>query len=584
MDLIRLIRAIAERDFDALKQVDAAHAAAWRVPSLTGPLRLVSYALYRALEVALGERHPHTRVIAQARRLELRAAESERAFSSRGPFRKKVLFYTVRGWFIHVASEAILAKALQFRGAKAHFYLCGGGLPQCDFKPATDPHVTEPLCWRCTGLPTRLLAALGLSFDTTADLITPTVTNEATGLTEGRDLAALRKLEYRGLNLYECVEASVQRSLLRGDIPDDPRSTEIVRGYIYAAVIQANACERLLERFAPDRVVLSNGLFFAERIALDLACRRGIEVIAYERGMRPQTIVMARNKPVCWFDTDPYWTRASQQALEPDEERDLDRYLQERAGGYVGIQQLWPRMQNDVAQLRRQLRLPPRRPVLALFTNILWDTSLYRRDRAFAGMFDWLRATIAVFARNPRWQLLIRVHPAEVRLPMAASRDRVVDRLRSGWPVLPANVQVIGPEDPTSSYSLLEIADAVAVYASTIGLEAAVRGKPVVVAGRPHYSDKGFTTDVWSAESYAETLSGVLGGEDRPTARQRALARRYAYLFFFRYQLPFPWVVDFPRAQRSLRLGALARLAAGQDDVLDLICTAILEHGPYARF
>ena len=63
---------------------------------------------------------------------------------------------------------------------------------------------------------------------------------------------------------------------------------------------------------------------------------------------------------------------------------------------------------------------------------------------------------------------------------------------------LPANVILVPPDQPLSSYGLLAVSDLVLGYTTTVGLEAAVRGIPVAVAAETHYRGRGFTTDITS--------------------------------------------------------------------------------------
>ena len=102
----------------------------------------------------------------------------------------------------------------------------------------------------------------------------------------------------------------------------------------------------------------------------------------------------------------------------------------------------------------------------------------------------------------------------------------------------PDNVRVVGPDDPISSYALLDVSDVVLTYASTIGLEAAVRGLPVAVAALTHYRECGFTIDVTSHEELERALDAPRALNDD----QVELARRYAFTFFFRCMIPFPSV------------------------------------------
>lgn len=568
--------------FDRLKTLDAGHKLLRSVPALTWFFRLVSGAVYRLLELLFGRRHPHVRVEQQARKLvvgEGHGALAEPAVVRPvGTPRDRVLFFTKRGWFAHVTTEGVLAKALQQRGADPHFFLCGGVLSQCDFKPPSDPHVTSPLCRRCTGFGHRFLQSLGLPVTFMDEFLDADERSRLGGGLGRLSRVELLDYEHEGDPLGQWALPSVQRSLLRGDVGEDPWSERVLHGYVQSARIIHELAGRLLGTVKPATVVLTNGSFFAERIILEAAVRRGIDVVAYERGQLANTIVLDRDRPAVPFKTDDIFARFVEQALSDWEEERLDAYLQQRAHGDVGLQGLWPTMERDGRAIFDRLELDPERPVVTAYTNVMWDTAVFRRDRAFDGLVDWVFATIDAAAQLPDQQFVIRVHPAEVRLPMLESRDRIVDRLREHIVALPDNVVVVPPDDPASSYALMAASQAVLVYTSTVGLEAAVRGIPVVVGGLTHYRAKGFTRDVADRAIYARLIAdAVASGQLDPERRQ--LARRYAYTFFFRYQRPFPWVDDSSRANRSLEIADLDALAPGRSPEMDNLCRWILEGG-----
>ncbi len=91
---------------------------------------------------------------------------------------------------------------------------------------------------------------------------------------------------------------------------------------------------------------------------------------------------------------------------------------------------------------------------------------------------------------------------------------------------------MIGPNDLASSYPLMESSDIGLVYTSTTGLELALAGTPVVVAGETHYRGKGFTTDVSSPEEFVRVLDSALH-DPASLLVDVPEARRYAHFFFF---------------------------------------------------
>ncbi len=71
----------------------------------------------------------------------------------------------------------------------------------------------------------------------------------------------------------------------------------------------------------------------------------------------------------------------------------------------------------------------------------------------------------------------------------------------------------------------------------------ALRGTPVIVAGKTHYSNRGFTNDPKTWVDYFKLLNRQLIclSDCRLNQDQINLAWKYAYLFFFKYPQPYPW-------------------------------------------
>ena len=205
---------------------------------------------------------------------------------------------------------------------------------------------------------------------------------------------------------------------------------------------------------------------------------------------------------------------------------------------------------------------------------------MYEHDKGFDSMFDWIAHTIREFTQKPDWHLVVRTHPAETKLLMQETRDRVVDRIAREFPQLPSNVTVIGADEPLDSYSLTQLSEVVLVYSSSIGLESACAGYPVVVAGDVHYAGKGFTFDVERREDYMPAIERALAARAlSPEAID--LAHRYAHMLFFECMKDFPFLRALSRTDRSLALSDLRELDPGHDRHLDEFCDGILEGAPF---
>ncbi len=86
----------------------------------------------------------------------------------------------------------------------------------------------------------------------------------------------------------------------------------------------------------------------------------------------------------------------------------------------------------------------------------------------------------------------------------------MVDVVKQTLPELPEYIHVIHPEEKINTYDLVDITDIGLVYTTTVGLEMALKGIPVVVAGKTHYRDRGFTDDPNSWVEYFKLLEPCL--------------------------------------------------------------------------
>jgi hypothetical protein len=195
-------------------------------------------------------------------------------------------------------------------------------------------------------------------------------------------------------------------------------------------------------------------------------------------------------------------------------------------------------------------------------------------------MLEWVVSTIEWFATRPDLQLIVRVHPAELRSSLV-SRQPIVAEIRRRFPTLPSNVFIIGPESQVSTYAVMSRCNAVLIYGTKTGVELASIGIPVIVAGEAWIRNKGITMDAASAADYFALLERLPLPAAMPKA-QVERARRYAFHFFFRRMIPLEFMqpskddVPYRVSLRSFR-----ELAPGQSRGLDVICDGILHDRPF---
>ena len=307
--------------------------------------------------------------------------------------------------------------------------------------------------------------------------------------------------------------------------------------------IAALATLNWLKGHRPDVVIIPNGSIQEFGVVYRVARYLGIPTVTYEFSDQKEHIWLAQNAEIMRHETDSLWEAVQDIPLKDDEKEKINGLYAARmkATSWENFSRQWQGSptQGGIA-LREQLGLD-RRPVVLLATNVLGDSLTLGRQVFSESMEEWIVRTVEFFANHPETQLVIRVHPGEA-LTHGTSMVEVIHRV---LPELPAHIHVIGPDEKLNTYDLIEITDAGLVYTTTVGMEMAMNGIPVLVAGQTHYRNRGFTLDASTWEEYFTQLIQVLSvpSSFRLSKEQVARAWQYAYRFFYNFSFSYPWHV-----------------------------------------
>jgi hypothetical protein len=259
----------------------------------------------------------------------------------------------------------------------------------------------------------------------------------------------------------------------------------------------------------------------------------------------------------------------------PEHEAQIVKYLRARWQGTQDWIWYHDTPQEDEPQILLETGLDRSRPIIGALTNVIWDAQLHYPANAFPNMLAWMFETIRYFVQRPDLQLVIRIHPAEIR-GTVPSRQRMLDEIRREFPVLPANVIVIPPESQISTYALMAMCDTAIIYGTKMGVELTSLGIPVIAAGEAWIRNKGLTRDAHTAREYIDLLDQLPSAQRlSPETVQRA--RKYAYHYFFRRMIPVAAIEPTTGpAPYHIRLSGLDDIAPGHDEGLDVLCDGIL--------
>ena len=344
--------------------------------------------------------------------------------------------------------------------------------------------------------------------------------------------------DIKEISLWDC-----QYTLMREEVDmnnADERALYDLR--LERNTFAAKAALAWMQMNKPDVILIPNGLILEMGMIFRVARYLGIDAVTYEFNDQREQIWLAQNSSIMRQETDYLVeARCGLPVTDAMFERVADLENARRGARVWGkSKRLWQYVSSQGADETRKMLNLDDRPVVMLAANVLGDSLTLGRDIFADSMTEWITKTVQYFARRTDVQLVIRVHPGEKLVPQAKSMGTVV---KEALPELPNHIHVIGALDKINTYDLIEIANVGLAYTTTVGLETAMNGRPVISCGQTHYRGRGITIDPNSWDEYYATLEKVLS--DIPAhqlnEKQIEFAWNYAYRFFFEYPRPFPW-------------------------------------------
>ncbi|HWQ95839.1 MAG TPA: capsule biosynthesis protein [Candidatus Methylomirabilis sp.] len=484
--------------------------------------------------------------------------------------------------------DSLVAMGLWLRGADTQFLLCDHILPACEaamyvsFPNPRDFAAHGPaksLCKRCFKKGFEFYRPLPVNVRTYSEFITPDIISTSMETAAGLSTQECFEFVYRDMPIGEQARAGVLRFFGKATFEEEDQAfvEAVARRYLSGALITARAAERALDEIKPDCIVAHHGIYVPQGILGIVARKKNVRVINWGPSYRNTTLIYSHgdtyhhtfiDEPVsCWENRE----------LSPEENRNLDNYLNTRRAGKGDWSWVTPdRGENAIieehARLINGLGLDTQKPIFGLLTNVLWDAQLYYASNAFPDMIDWLFTTLDYFIAHSELQLIVRIHPHEVK---SGNRQPTGPVIAKRYPSIPKNIKIVDRDSPYSTYALMDLCRAVLIYGTKTGIELAPFGMPVIVAGDAWMRNKGISYDATSREEYLSFLDRL--PDIRPLSPQATeRARRYAYHYFFRRMIPLSSLDPAGSFPPVLLVKSLEDLLPGHDRGLDVICDGIL--------
>ncbi len=444
-----------------------------------------------------------------------------------GGLSQNAAFSLLTGWGLQLANIPVV-----------HF-VCKSGLSHCVLGTNIDNPSESPPCGRCIAQSKRLYPSADIHWfdfrpNSELDEICKTLTLHELSNYEHLIADPQTSLHDKVLPLGHLVLPAVRWALRRHHLQDDYPTRFLLNSFIQSAYNIVIKFDQFITQTNPRVAIIFNGITYPEAATRWVAKQRNLRVITHEVGFQPFS----------GFFTDGQATAYPLQIPEDYELSDeqdafLDEHLGQRFKGkftMAGIR-FWPKMselEDDFLEKASQFK-----QIVPVFTNVINDTSQVHANTVFSDMYDWLNHVVEIVRVFPDTLFVIRAHPDEKRLGKR-SRQPVSDWfIGEGVNRLP-NIVFVDSNESLSSYELIQKSKFVIVYNSSIGLEAALLGVPVLCGGKARYTQYPTVFFPQTREEYIKLATKFLDQEkiEVPELFIRN-ARRVIFWQFFRASLPF---------------------------------------------
>ena len=261
-----------------------------------------------------------------------------------------------------------------------------------------------------------------------------------------------------------------------------------LRRFMRASCETYLAVRNYLRDHEVDRAYVFNGRMAPMRAALRACQELGVECFVHERGCDLEHYSLHRNALPHEIAHTEHLIRSAWEAPDPPREekvRIAERWYGDRADGVFtnwysfSEGQDRGRLPDDWKDDRRNVAIFTTSEYEYAAISDEWDNPIFE-DTA-----EGIRRIVEASSDRGDVHLYLRLHPNLAHVHNKSTR--IFRGLEA------PGLTVIPPESEVCSYALMNACEKVVVTASTVGIEAAFRGKPVILAGRCFYRNLGST-------------------------------------------------------------------------------------------
>jgi hypothetical protein len=498
--------------------------------------------------------------------------------------KNKILFATGFAGYNHGAIvDKIISISLSLRDCAVEFFICDEFLPTCmltkikQIQPKDLSLINkQPRCNDCFNNGQKYFKHLDFKKKLFSNFVSEEKKELINNICNNINFKNALNYKINNVKIGEEAYAGCLRYYGREEISREEYKLEILRKFLKSALLTYYSFNKLLDEKKYDCVVYSHGIYVPHGIINQILKNKNIRSVVYIPSYRKNTFIFSHNDTYHRTMIDEENIKWKNIKFEEREKKILKDYLFSRRHGTNDWITFNTDNEYDYDLISKKNNIKKNKKTILLLTSVIWDARLHYSSNAFPSMIDWIIETIKYYEKKNDIQLIVRIHPAEITGDVP-SRQKVEEEILERISQLPENIILIKPDNPASTYTLIENSNLILIYNTKTGIEAAASGKKIVVAGEAWIRNKGFSLDASNKEDYFKILNDV--ELDKNLSNENLIfAQKYAYHVFFRRMIELKQLsINYLKKNKfTVNVSTISELMPGLSIELDTICNGII--------
>jgi tetratricopeptide (TPR) repeat protein len=323
----------------------------------------------------------------------------------------------------------------------------------------------------------------------------------------------LKEFEVNGIDIGSAVSSSLI-TLLREPNPELVKYRKIYTAMIYETLRVYDETFKYLEQLKPDVFYIYNGRYRNVRSALRAAQKLGVKALVYEVS-NEETFKYYFHENTYRHDLDYtkeqidlYWNNSQN---DPHREEYAAAWFQQKRAGRDHKSHIKEQSKN---KLPDNFGLSPKNIVIYNSSQDEFESIKCWKNTIFQNQNEAIKIILDNFNDN-NYHFYLRMHPN-----LKGIDNSQIKEIRA---LQQENLTVLEAGSPVDSYALLDAADKIISFGSTVGIEAPYWDKPSILIGRSEYEHLG---SCYIPKNYQEIIS-LIRSELKPLPKEGAI--KYGY-------------------------------------------------------